>query len=360
SEEDRRLPMSAAFGPDGRLWRVSVEGKQVLVDVSGDDGKTFAAPTAVNQAPQRVRVRAEDRPQIAVDAGGVIHVVYSAELPQPSSSYYSVSTDGGKSFSEPVLVSDTAAEANTYENNVLVTPDRRVFVFWHDERDRADWRDAGASIYYAVGGPAGGLSKSSRKAAGDICECCRTAVKVDVDGSPVLFARAIYSGTVRDHGLIKLNGAADAWSSSRVSHDEWSIGVCPEQGPALSIGPDGRYHATWFSQGAKGSGLFYAYSSDHGAHFSPPRSFGDAGALAGHPSVLSLGAKVAVAWQEFDGKEKRIQAMLSTDGGEHWSAVKTLGRTESEADYPLLVGDGQRIFLQWTTRRDGFQMLRVE
>lgn len=360
SEGDRRLFMSAAFGPDRRLWRVSVEGKQVLVDVSGDDGKTFGAPTAVNKMPQRIKARAEDRPQIAVDAGGTIHVVYSAEQPQPSSSYYSASTDGGKSFSEPVLASDAAAEANTHENNVLVTPDRRAFVFWHDERDRADWRDVGASIYYSTSDRAGALAKPNRKAAGDVCECCRTAVAADVDGSPVLFARIIYAGTIRDHGLIKLNTATNSWSSSRVSHDEWKIDVCPEQGPSLSIGPDGRYHVAWFSQGAKGSGLFYAYSADHGTRFSPPLPFGDGRALAGHPSVVSVGAKVAVAWQEFDGKEKRIQAMLSTDGGEHWSAAKTLGRTVSEADYPVLVGDGRRIFLQWTTRSDGFQMLKVE
>lgn len=352
--------MSVAFGPDKRLWRVSVQGKQVLVDVSSDDGKSFASAIAVNQTPQRIKARGENRPQIAVDASGKIYVLYSAELPQPSSTYYSVSSNGGTSFSEPVLVSDTASEASTYANNLVLTRDNRALVFWHDERDRNDWRNTGVSIYYAVTDQTGALLKPNKRAASKVCECCRTAATADIDGSPVLFVRIVYPGNIRDHGLVKLNTGTDAWTENRVTYDEWKVNVCPEQGPSLSIGPDGRYHVAWFSQGDKHSGLFYAYSADHGGSFSPAIALGEASALAGHPSVWSLGNRVAVAWQEFDGKEKRIKLMQSVDGGEHWSPAKTVASTGSEADYPLLSSDGARLFLQWTTRNEGFQWIKLD
>src|SRR5258708_1945670 len=66
--------MSAAFGPDGRLWR-AVPGKDWLeVAYSTDLGATFSAPVRVNQKKMHLRAVSEDRAQIAVDSQGRIFV----------------------------------------------------------------------------------------------------------------------------------------------------------------------------------------------------------------------------------------------------------------------------------------------
>jgi hypothetical protein len=73
------LPVTAAFGPDGRLWRVVPEKRHVYVDYSTDLGKTFSVPVRVNNEPQRIKASSENRPGIAVDRSGKIYVTFAAE-----------------------------------------------------------------------------------------------------------------------------------------------------------------------------------------------------------------------------------------------------------------------------------------
>src|SRR6476619_6528943 len=60
------LVVGAAFGPDGRLWRVVPEKWHVYVDYSTDLGKTFSAPARINPEKQRIKVSGDNRPGIAV------------------------------------------------------------------------------------------------------------------------------------------------------------------------------------------------------------------------------------------------------------------------------------------------------
>ncbi len=114
------------------------------------------------------------------------------------------------------------------------------------------------------------LISSNRKLSGTVCECCRIAASFDNDGLPVLLARLIYPGDIRDHGLIRLRVNGEVPLSWRVTFDQWELKGCPEHGPAISISNDDRYHIAWFTQGSVRQGLFYAYSIDRGQHFSNP------------------------------------------------------------------------------------------
>ncbi|MDP1722464.1 MAG: hypothetical protein Q8L37_04610, partial [Candidatus Gottesmanbacteria bacterium] len=73
------LYVTAAFGPDNRLWRVVPDKWHVYVDYSTDLGKTFSAPVRINKESQRIKVSGENRPGIVVDRSGRISVIYSAE-----------------------------------------------------------------------------------------------------------------------------------------------------------------------------------------------------------------------------------------------------------------------------------------
>jgi hypothetical protein len=77
------LFVTAAFGPDKRLWRVVPEKKHVYVDYSTDLGKTFSAPVLINKESQPIKVSGENRPGIAVDRSGRITIIYAAEGAQP-------------------------------------------------------------------------------------------------------------------------------------------------------------------------------------------------------------------------------------------------------------------------------------
>lgn len=349
------LAVTAAFGPDGRLWRVVPEKRHVYVDYSTDLGKTFSVPVRVNNEPQRIKASSENRPGILVDRSGRIYVTFAAEATQPVAQYFSVSADNGRSFSMPAPVSDQAAEANSFEGRLVLSSSGKVYIFWLDERNRTDWKQPGNAIYFATIDGQGGANPVNRKLSDTVCECCRIAVSFD-DGLPVLLARFVYPDDIRDHGLIRVRADGEKPVSWRVTFDQWEIKGCPEHGPAISIG-DGRYHIAWFTQGSVRQGLFYAYSADGGQHFSTPVAFGSPGRLPSHPDILAQGSHVVLTWTEFDGDKTYLMAMQSGDAGETWFQPQTIAESRAATDFPLLLASSQDIYISWNSKKEGYRLI---
>jgi len=78
------------------------------------------------------------------------------------------------------------------------------------------------------------------------------------------------------------------------------------------------------------------------------------------PFVLAVSRSVWLAWKEFDGEETTVLAMISRDGGMNWTASKTVARTNDTSDHPLLIANGERVFLCWMTRAHGYQFTSLE
>lgn len=360
---EQKIYTAAAFGPDGRLWRIIPSQKYVSVDYSTDYGKSFGQAIRLNPTDMPIHLWDENPPAISVDREGRVYVLYFADDQQSSTSFFSHS-DNGTLFSTPIKIS---SEANTwyhYQTEMLVDAKNRIHFIWHDTRDRAEYKKQGGgdlSIYHAsaktktIEAPF-----SDQRIAKNICSCCRTAMAEDVDGNLVILARFVYPGNIRDHGLFKLSPDGKAGEPWRVTFDDWEIEGCPTHGPALSISTDGRYHMTWFTQGEKRSGLFYAWSDDQGKTFSNPIQVGDQDKLPGRADVLALGKRVALAWKVFDGNKTRVEAMYSSDGGLHWSKAESIAETATQSAHPALITDGKQIFLSWNSTDIGYRLIPIE
>lgn len=354
------LFVTTAFGPDKRLWRIVPEKKHVYVDYSTDLGKTFSAPVLINKESQPIKASGENRPGIVVDRSGRITIVYAAEGAQPVTLYYSVSADNGQSFSTPSPLSDKATEANSFQGRLVLNPSGQPYVFWHDERDRTDWKQPGNSIYYTRMNDQNGLNSVARKLSDNLCECCHIAVAFDNDSQAVLFARFIYPGGIRDHGLIKVLADGKEPYTSRVTFDQWNIEACPEHGPAISISDGGQYHIAWFTQGSVRQGLFYANSSDKGQHFSNPLPFGNPEKLPSHPDIMAQDKHIALTWTEFDGVKTQLMVMQSNDGGQTWPQAKSIAEATAETDFPFLLSINQGIFVSWNTKAEGYRLIPLK
>lgn len=357
------LAVTATFDAKGRLWLASVKDGHVTVSHSDDLGKTYSAPVLVNPEAEFVAADGENRPKILVAGNGNIYVSYTRSLESPFAGNvrFSRSVDGGKSFSAPLTVNDNL-ELFTHRFDTMGINGRgQIYIAWLDKRDAAaankkSEKYSGIAVYYAVSDDEGKSFNANIKAADHSCECCRIAMAIDTDGYPVIAWRHVYDTNIRDHALVKLDGKM---APVRLSQENWNVAACPHHGPSLSIASDGVYHVTWFSNAPEQHGLFYAHSTDQGKTFSSPLNFGNFEAQPAHPSVLSLGGRVYLAWKEFDGESTSVLGMLSGDGGKSWSAPRKLAATSDVSDSPLLISENSRVYLSWNTKNEGYRLIEV-
>lgn len=347
--------VSAAFGPDGRLWRVTPDRDSLAVDHSDDRAKTFATPVMITPHRQRLRADAEGRAQIAVDGKGVVYVAWTADARKPMQSFVTWSTDGGKTFATPVSPGDPAPAASQLRPLLKAGADGAHLYFLAMSEGGA----RGSTLFETTVSPAGIGKPATIRVGGPTCECCRLAAAAEPDGALVVLSRMVFDGGIRDFGLFR-KPPAGAWSAVvRLTDDDWRIDACPEHGGALAIGTDGRYHLAWFTQGARRQGLFYAWSDDRGRSASPPLRIGLGPGLPGHADVLAAKNAIYLVWQQFDGSATSILGMTSTDNGQSWSAPRVLARDTGAADYPFLLTDGAATFVSWYAAGSGYRLLPV-
>ncbi|CAH1388242.1 sialidase family protein [Candidatus Nitrotoga sp. M5] len=357
------LAVTATFDANGKLWQASVKDGHVMVSQSDNQGKTFSTPVLVNQEPELVAAVGENRPKILVGNNGNVYVSYTLNLETPFAGNirFSRSVDGGKSFSTPITVNNNL-DPITHSFDAMGVNDRgQVYIVWLDKRDisvaeKNGKKYNGVAIYYAISDDEGKTFHTNIKAADHSCECCRVALAMDKDGTPIIVWRHIFGKNIRDHALMRLDGKSQ---SIRLSYENWEIDACPHHGPAISIDDDGVYHFVWFSNSTERQGLFYSYSSDQGQHFSRPLNFGNFRAQASHPHVLSLGQRVFIVWKEFDGMATGIYLKHSIDGGNHWSAPNKIASTAGTSDYPFIISDGNKSYLSWNTDKEGYRLMNL-
>ncbi len=403
--------VSAAFDGKGTLWITWVNNDHVYVQSSDDKGLSFTAPVIVNSVAEKIEAKGEYRPKIKLDSNDNIYLTWTLKLEghhsghirfsrstardggrdssrqssafPPSMEVRSVAigttarmqeveqrmeqlpkepmrpTDGGRHFSAPVTVNDNPDTISHRFDSMAVGKNGEIFIAWLDARDVEEAKKAGkqfegSSLYYSWSDDGGQHFYPNKRIATHTCQCCRLDTAIAPDNTPVITWRHVFEGGIRDHALVKFNDWNTPGDTHRLGQDNWKIDACPHHGPGLSISDSGIYHAVWFSNSPTSQGLFYAYSTDAGRHFSTPVNFGKEG--AGHPHVLALGSRVNVVWQEFDGANNVIKLIKSADDGKSWSKPEVIAQTAKSGDQPFLVSDGQKIYLSWKTQQQDYQL----
>lgn len=217
---------------------------------------------------------------------------------------------------------------------------------------------AGGSVYYSVSGDGGETFSPNIKIIDNSCECCRMRVVADSDGRVHALWRNIYPDFVRDNAMTILSGDSIVKKATRVGFDEWQVEACPHHGPDMSLDKENRLHATWFNGGGKRSGLVYGRFDSSVNKLEYDFSI-DSSAAASHPRVLALGGAVYVAWKRFVGDATEIRLMTSTDAGATWSDYEVVSATKNESDQMFLLDDGANAYVSWRTDDEGYQLIPV-
>ena len=348
---------------DGKLLLAWTSGGKVSVAQSVDMGKTFSLPTVVAEHGKSLDAGGDARPQIVSDAKGNIFLAYAFFKDSKWNAQINTarSTDSGTTFSTPEsLVVNGSSERFP---SVLMHPDGNIFITWIDKRlvaasNKGGQKKLGGSIAYSNSLDSGRTFQTERIANEDSCECCRIGVSLNQKNQPVIIYRAIFPGGIRDHAtqIISSNGPDKI---RRIANDGWKTDACPHHGPAIGVSSQGTIHAAWFTQGANRAGVFYANSHNEGASYSEPMRLGKVDASTSRPYLLALGKNVWLVWKEFDGHDTVVVMKQSGDDGKTWSKETILSKTADYSDHPLLISQGNQVFLSWLTRADGYQLTKI-
>ncbi|MBV8851545.1 MAG: exo-alpha-sialidase [Methylobacteriaceae bacterium] len=348
------------FDKEGALRVIYAVGGRVYVARSGDDGRTFQPPVAISSAPANIDESNEGRPTLVMSQAGVMAAAWSIWRDKQWNAMvlFSRSLDG-KTFSPPRPLAKSVSQRFP---SLGFASDGTLWVTWLDKRNIASAKAAGdtyegAALALSVSHDDGANFSPSVIVSDRTCECCRISLAFDPDGGPVASWRQIYGKNFRDHEVGRFGADAKSVNGIRVSEDNWAIDACPHHGPSLSIDAAGTRHIAWYTGGGVRKGLFYAHEAGQNAAFSAPQPFGDNERTAQHPQVLAHVGALVRAWKEFDGETTAILFQASYDNGDAWTPAKTIATTRDASDHPILIAKGERIFLSWLTKEEGYRLM---
>ncbi len=415
SRNDLSVPGRANATPsiasDGDLVSVAWGGSlpngatDVFLAVSRDGGRTFGAPTRVNDVDGDARLNGEQPPRVTL-ARNVITVVWTTKGTNGTKLLQSRSTDEGRSFAKPTTVAGSDAAGNRGWENAATDRTGRTFAVWLDHRELAKQDGEAAASHHDHAAMASGKSDGVAMAqksklfiasldgaiaptavTGGVCYCCKTAIAAGANGSLYAAWRHVYPGNIRDIALtVSRDGGRTFAPPVRVSEDKWSIEGCPDDGPAMAIDAANRIHIVWPTlvtenptaesaelaekPGSQRSprtprsngdqqtiGLFYATSAD-GARFTPRERIPTQG-IPHHPQIaIGVDGTPVVAWDEAaDGGRRAALTRVTPGAGRTRLARELLADT---AVYPVVAAVPGATVVAWTSGKLQASVIRVE
>ena len=242
-------------------------------------------------------------PSILVSQDGKIYVGWNRTYADGSPGndlMLSTSTDGGKTFGEPLKVNDDTAPASHGMHGMTLDDRGRVLISWLDERylKKTEARTRGsngpflamyfhhtptpaapqpeseepdAELYFATVAD-GKLDGPNRKIGTEICPCCRVSVAAAPDGAVYVAFRKVWPGEFRHISLVRsLDGGVTFAEPVQVSDDKWKLYACPVSGAAMRVNANNELEILWFSGGERAEkGVYRTVSKDRGATVAAP------------------------------------------------------------------------------------------
>jgi hypothetical protein len=266
---------------------------------STDGGTTFSQPIIVNDS---MEVKSQGDGGLAVDSlGQYVYVVWedARNFQYDKDTYLSRSTDGGVTFQPAVRVNDDFDTTRQWDP--VVTCDnsgQNVYVAWQDFRDIG----YGANVYFARSTDYGQTFEAN------YCVNDTTTTGNSKQGDPSIYFKngIIYLAwrDERDDHTIYFNKSTDGGLSfgvdTKVRDDTTGAGLHP----SICADDSGRVYVVWFdtrTYTSTGYDIYFSYSDDGGASFQADVRVNDllgiTNAWDWDPSVCANNARVFVSWQ---------------------------------------------------------------
>jgi hypothetical protein len=314
---------------------------------SRDGGRTWAKSHVVAAgAPRVARPRRGNDPQVAADGDRLV-AVWSA--PGTTSRWggplvAAVSDDAGVTWRESPPPAGTGFSGAHGFADLAVGAGGRVHVVWLDSRDGAQGLRASMSP------DLGRTWRDPVTVDARTCECCANRVLASGGQQAAILYR---DKDPRDMAVARTADGGRTWTRAGVAGAfGWQFEGCPEVGGALvpAAGPDALRALVW--TGAEShAGLHLVSSAGSGRTFGAPRRLG--GATARHGDLAAHGERLLAVWETLEVGDAAVVASASPDGGTTWDAPRRLSADSVRASQPLVAATSEGHFLVVWTEKSG-------
>lgn len=264
------------------------------------------------------------------------------------------SSDGGQTWSKPVIPHTDKTQTEHGFVSLLPLPDGRLGAVWLDGRYMKDMKHddedspapASMTLRYAAIDAAGKLSAET-EIDDRVCECCQTAAVVSGDDVMVVY-RNRSNEEMRDIYLAR-QVVGGSWDQPRpVFSDNWKINGCPVNGPAIAA-ETWRVAVAWYTQAGDQSRVKLAFSEDAGKTFAPPVVVDD-GQAVGRVDVLLLpDGSALVCWLSGTVEAGQIKMRrVAKDGAVGPVSVVAQTDISRSSGFPRMARLGNEVHIAWT------------
>ena len=307
-----------------------------------------------------LQMHAESMAKVGISKQGTLYAVYRRKDTKAKSRfggylYYSVSKDGGVSWSsEKKLVIDKQSTSQSFFDIALL-PDGELGMIWLDSRKPIDKKHKGKTVYFASTN-ANFSFANEKPIAGSTCECCRTDLYVDgnntihiayrnlidnsepnFDGNGTMEIRDMYYTFSKDNGT--------TFSKSQpISRDNWHINGCPHTGPSL-VNNGKNLTAVWFTGKKNEEGIYYAVKNDN--EFKSKTLISKTGH---HPQMSSVFGKDFIVYEDYyENQEKGYtKIILSEIGNLFKQKTSEISKVNTQNNHAVLIPvDNNALLIAW-------------
>src|SRR5216684_4096617 len=279
----------------------------ILFSRSTDGGATFSPPKGVSNS-----AGFSFNPRVAVDTGGTINVVWqdSPDFFRTSNVFFSRSSDAGNTFSTPMNLSGTSSSAFYSTPQIAVHNAGNISIVWES--------DTGNLAIWFSGSSDGGATFSaptmlSTNTGGSI----DSQIAVDKNGN----INVVWEDDLAGHSDISFSRSADngaTFSPPMNLSNPLGNSLANSNSPRLALDILGNINAVWanINPADLNTDIFFARSSDGGATFSTAQNVSHSSGFSSNPWLtVDAGANINVSWEDNTPGNRDIFFARSTDSG---------------------------------------------
>jgi hypothetical protein len=359
------MEVPAAAGSQSPNLAVGPGGALVLSWLEPDDpghrlrysvlkGSNWSAPVSVARGDNWF-VNWADFPSVVPISGSLWAAHWLVRQPAGGYAYdvqLSISSDGGITWSDPVLPHDDGTPTEHGFVTLFPRPGG-IGLVWLDGRNMADETSSDMSAHGMTlrsAGYSSDLTISDEALVDElICDCCQTDVAITAEG-PVAAYRDRTSDETRDiYAARYVNGK---WQPGHaVADDGWTIGGCPVNGPVIEADGD-RLAVAWFSAVNDEAKVRLARSNDYGRTFSAPVDVTDGETFGRVGLALLSDGDAAVSWLCKESNDRARACLRRVTADNQLGPVQILSGDQqvSPLSVPQLARMGDHIVAAWTVR----------